>query len=255
MNQAATAPASLLRRLQRALRRNSPAEFARLCAANFAALFTGRWKDQAYVYDASFDREHGVDTAGVVEVDELAADHAVKASAKRYEATPPECFRFLLGEAGIQRPADYSFVDLGSGKGRVLLLAALTGFKTVAGVELCENLHRIASENIRRAKGLPAPPQAILGDATSFPFPPGPTLCFLNNPFGRDVLQSMLDNIERSLRASPRDFRLVYYHCNHAALIDARKSWRSLSRGHWQSPSHHYAVYLWDGGEASDQGC
>jgi predicted RNA methylase len=237
---------SLWRRIERAFRRNSLGGFVRLCFANVAAIFTGRWKDQAYVYDHSFDREHGVDTAGVVEVDELVAGDDAKLSARRYEATPPDCFRFLVAEAGVERPCDYAFVDLGSGKGRVLLLAGLAGFKSACGVELCENLHRIATANISRSSGLATRPQALLGDATSYDFPPERTVCFLNNPFGPEILERALENIERSLHASPREFRLIYYHCNHAAVVDARTGWHCTSRGHWQSPSHHYAIYRWD---------
>lgn len=251
MNQAASAEISLPARLRRALRRNSLPGLVKLCVANLAAILTGRWKDHAYVYDDTFDRAHGVNTAGVVEVDELVAGHAAKASAERYEATPPSCFRFLLDEAGVHRPRDYSFVDLGSGKGRVLLLAGLTGFKSVTGVELCENLHRIANANISRASGLVTRPQALLGDATACAFPDGPTVCFLNNPFGPPLLERALENIEASLRASPRDFLLIYYHSNHAGLIDARKGWRCVSRGHWQSPSHHYAIYAWQPRQAA----
>jgi predicted RNA methylase len=251
MNHIPSAEISIPGRLARAYRRNSLSGLLKLCITNLTALFTGRWKDHAYVYDDSFDREHGVSTAGVVEVDEMAADHGLKASAERYEATPPECFRFLLDEAGIQRPGDYSFVDLGSGKGRVLLLAGLAGFKSVTGVELCGNLHRIASDNISRATGLATRPLAVLGDATSHHFPEGPTVCFLNNPFGPPLLQRALENIESSLRAASRDFLLIYYHCNHFALVDARQSWRCLSRGHWQNPGHHYAIYAWDPDQAA----
>jgi predicted RNA methylase len=246
MGQAATA---ITRRIGRAFRRNGLSGFIKLCFRNLATLAAGRWKDHAYVYDVSFDRKHGVETAGVVEVDELVADRASKASAQRYEATPPECFSFLVAEAGIGRPGDYSFVDLGSGKGRVLLLAALAGFRSVTGVELCENLHQVASANISRSRGLAVLPKAILADATSYDFPPEPTLCFLNNPFGPQILQRTLENIERSLRDSPRDFRLIYYHCNHAGLVDARKDWHCVSRGHWQNPAHRYAIYQWRGQE------
>jgi predicted RNA methylase len=245
MNPAAGAEISILRRLHRAYRRNSPSGLLKLCLANLAAFSTGRWKDHAYVYDDSFDREHKVSTAGVVEVDELVARHAAIASAERYEATPPQCFRFLVDEAGIRRPGDYSFVDLGSGKGRVLLLAGLAGFKTVTGVELCENLHAVARANIGRATGLATRPQAILSDAASHLFPQEPTVCFLNNPFGPPLLERALENIEASLHASPRDFLLIYYHCNHAGLVDAREGWRCVSRGHWQNPGHHYAIYAW----------
>jgi predicted RNA methylase len=246
MEQAPGAQLSILARLERAFRRNSLPQLLMLCFKNLRALSTGRWKNHAYVYDLSFDREHGVDTAGVVETDELVAPDGAKASAERYEATPPECFRYLVHGAGIRSPGDYHFVDLGSGKGRVLLLAALEGFKSVSGVELCEHLHRVAVSNIGRSTRLPVRPEAILGDATRLQFPSAPTLCFLNNPFGPQILRQTLDNIEGSLRASPREFLLIYYHCNHAALLDARPGWHKVAGGNWQDPSHHYAIYQWE---------
>jgi predicted RNA methylase len=238
-------------RLSRALRRNSFSGILKLCLINAAALLTGRWKQHSYVYDRSFDSEHGVDTAGVVEVDELVAGDSSKTSAERYEATPPECFAYLLDAAGIHDRSGYHFVDLGSGKGRTLLLAQFAGFRTVTGVELCENLHRIALANMERKwpAGSGALPRPIHGDATAYSFPPEPTVCFLNNPFGPPVLQKALDNIERSLRAEPRHFILLYYHCNHADILDERPGWRCTSRGHWQNPAHHYAVYRWAAGE------
>jgi predicted RNA methylase len=252
MIEAAASGISFPARLVRAVRRNSLSGFLKLCLVNAAALLSGRWKQHSYVYDDAFDREHGVDTAGVVEVDELVADSSSKTSAERYEATPPECFTHLLDEAQIGDRSGYHFVDLGSGKGRTLLLAQLAGFRTVTGVELCEELHRIALANMERkwpacSGALPRP---LHGDATSYPFPPEPTVCFLNNPFGPPVLEKALDNIEQSLRAAPRDFVLLYYHCNHADVLEARAGWRCTRRGHWQNAAHHYAIYKWDAREA-----
>jgi predicted RNA methylase len=249
MIQPAGAGLSPGRRLQRAFKRNGLLGFLKLCLRNLAVLTSGRWKDHAYVYDQTFDSQHGVDTSGVVEIDELVADHPAKSSARRYEATPPECFHFLVEEAGVQSPGEYDFVDLGSGKGRVLMLAGLAGFRSVSGVELCENLHRIASTNISHTfdEASAERPVALLGDATTYGFPARPTVCFLNNPFGLPILDKALNNIEESLRTSPREFLLIYYHCNHAPLIDARQGWSCVSRGHWQNPSHHYAIYTWRG--------
>lgn len=231
----------------RALRRLGPGGFARLVGQNVQLLLSGRAAAHRYVHDDAWDRAHGVDTAGSLEVCEIDAPEAAKAGAVRYEPTPPECFGFLIDRAGLGDPAGYGFVDLGSGKGRVAMLAALAGFGKVAAVEFGADLHAAATENFRRfAAGRDAARiSAVHGDARAFRWDAEPTVCFLNNPFSGDVLDSVLDAIERSLREAPRAFVLVYYHCNHVDRLDARQGWRALGRGHWRDPSHHYALFSW----------
>lgn len=235
----------ILTRAARALRRKGPSGFLRLSLYNLQLLVTGGLARHSYVYDKSFDRQHGVDTAGVAEVDEIEAPAETMAQARRYEATPPECFRFLLRETRIADPGDYSFVDLGSGKGRVLILAALAGFKDVVGVELGRRLHRTAVGNLKKLAelGRPAGVRCINGDAARFRFPPRPTLCFLNNPFGAEVLGRVLDNIEASLAGDARDFVLIYYHPDHRAVLDGRVGWTEVASGCWRDKGHGYAIY------------
>jgi tRNA1(Val) A37 N6-methylase TrmN6 len=50
-------------------------------------------------------------------------------------------------------PGRYDFVDFGSGKGRVLLIASQFPFCQVIGVEFDRRLHAIAQENIRLFDG------------------------------------------------------------------------------------------------------
>lgn len=244
-------PRALGRRAARALRRLGPWEFLRLCARNLYLLATGRAAQHAYVYDDTFDREYGTDTAGAVAVDEMGdvPEGAVSASAEAYEATPPECFDHLIAEADLGSLRTYRFVDLGSGKGRALLLAALRGFEDVVGVEFAKDLHSIACENIKRLST--SHPHVriatVLGDAGTYRFERVPTVCFVNNPFGPEVLTRALHNMEASLRAAPREFRLIYYHCNHVGLIDGRTGWEPISRGHWPNERHHYAIFRWTG--------
>jgi predicted RNA methylase len=240
---------SLASRGKRALRRLGPAGFARLVGHNMRLLLTGVAREHRFVYDDAWDRAHGVDTAGSLEVCEIDAPEAAKAEAARYEPTPPECLSFLVGRAALSDPADFTFVDLGSGKGRVAMLAAQAGFRKVVAVEFGAALHAAATENFRRfAAGREvAPISAVHGDAREYRWEAEPTVCFLNNPFSGSVLDSVLDSIEPSLEAAPRPFALIYYHCNHADRVDARAQWRPLDRGYWRSLSHHYAVFSWRG--------
>ena len=218
----------------------------RLCAYNLALLATGRARQHAYVHDDRFDRDYGVETAGVLAVDEMFAATNLKTTAEAYEATPPESFSYLLREAGVSEPNRYTFVDLGSGKGRALLLAALSGFDQVVGVEFCSQLNSAACTNIARFSKLRAAKvTALLGDAGSYQFPPCPTVCYINNPFGPEVLRRALDNIEASLRAAPREFRLIYFHSNHVGVVREREDWEEISCGNWRYKRHHYAIFRW----------
>ena len=65
-----------------------------------------------------------------------------------YQPTEPELFREMMGALPIELER-FTFVDIGSGKGRTLLMASEFPFKRIVGVELMEELHRAAEENLR----------------------------------------------------------------------------------------------------------
>ena len=85
-------------------------------------------------------------------------------------------------------PIDYTqftFIDLGSGKGRTLLIASDYPFRRIIGVELLGELHRIAQENIRTYQSPTRKCFAleiIRGDAREFTFPAEPSVIYLFNP-------------------------------------------------------------------------
>ena len=113
-------------------------------------------------------------------------------------------------------PPDWSrftFVDLGCGKGRALLLASRFPFQHILGVELDASLAAIAEANLR---GFRAPWQqchslaARHADATAVDLPVTPLLLYLYHPFLAPVLKRVLRRLERSLRQQPRELWLVY---------------------------------------------
>ena len=239
-----------LARARRAYGRLGAAGFLRLCAENVRMLLRGEASRHSYIHDLSWDREHGVDTSGRVDVDEMSAPEHEKEGAGRYEPTPAECFTYMLDEAKLGPVESYSFVDLGSGKGRVVILAALAGFRKAIGVELGEELHAVACRNfeVMGARLKECRIVALRADARSFDFPSEPTVCFLNNSFRAGVLDTVLDNIEASLAGRPRPFTLIYYHPDHAERIERRPIWQVVSKGRWRDSSHPFAIYRWRGG-------
>ena len=97
--------------------------------------------------DEAFDRQHGVDTATWVRVPDLDTSSANVEHAVRYEPSSVSEFELLMAKLRVDH-SDFTFVDYGSGKGRVLLLAAEYPFKRIVGVEFAKSLHDISQENI-----------------------------------------------------------------------------------------------------------
>jgi len=58
-----------------------------------------------------------------------------------YQPTDPALFREMMASLPIEFN-EFTFVDLGSGKGRTLLMASEYPFKKIVGVELIADLHR-----------------------------------------------------------------------------------------------------------------
>jgi SAM-dependent methyltransferase len=106
-----------------------------------------------------------------------------------------------------------TFIDVGSGKGRALLLALEYPFRKILGVELLPALNQIAQENIRK---LSRPGrrheavEAICGDATEFRFPLDPLVVLLFNPLPETDLRKLMRNLEGSLRENRRPLHVIY---------------------------------------------
>jgi SAM-dependent methyltransferase len=164
--------------------------------------------------DLFFDLRHGTDTMRWMEVRELNlanAEHAV-----RYTASKAGPLKKLL--ASLDLPKNCTFVDLGCGKGRVLLIAAKFGFRRVVGVEFSPDLCRIAAENIRIFDP-PGSIKVVCSDVATFPIRRDYTVFYLYNPFDRVVMQRFLANLQASLGEFPRSIWLIYNTPIHASLI------------------------------------
>jgi SAM-dependent methyltransferase len=134
-----------------------------------------------------------------------------------YQPTDAELFREMLETLREQTHIDfrdYVFVDLGSGKGRTLLMAADYPFRRIIGVELLPTLHQAAKDNLDRYRGEAQKCftlEAICGDATDFSFPIEHLLIYLFNPFPDSGLRRTMSNLEQSLEAHPRSAYVLYH--------------------------------------------
>jgi len=190
--------------------------------------------------DAEYDWDHRVNTtSGAVGW----RDRLLGVFHSPYQPTEPELFREMLDalrDAANLDFADYVFIDLGSGKGRTLLMAAEYPFRRIVGVELLPALHRIAQENVAAYKSKSQQCfefEAMCADATDFAFPKEALVIYLFNPFPEAGLRRMIARLEQSLRAQPRPVYVLYHNPILEHVLAESVSFKKLGG------THQYSIY------------
>ncbi|HEY1524912.1 MAG TPA: class I SAM-dependent methyltransferase [Candidatus Angelobacter sp.] len=187
--------------------------------------------------DLDYDWEHSVDTTrsnvGV------RTQLLTGVTARPYFATEPWLFKQIMQAIRIDF-SQFTFVDLGCGKGRVLLMASDYPFQRIVGVEFMAELHRAAQNNIviysnNRQRCLRI--EAVCMDARDFQFPPEPLVVYLFNPFAEPTFAKVLENLLQSVEQAPRPVYIAYRFTEFENLL-AQATWLEKIAGEEQ-----WAVY------------
>jgi hypothetical protein len=179
----------------------------------FARDSTGQRRRQRYG-DAEYDWEHRVNTTSAAVG---WRDRLLGVFYSPYQPTESSLFHEMLEALRQHSHSDFHsfvFLDLGSGKGRTLLMASDYPFRRIVGVELLPALHQDARENLKQYRSESQKCfalESICADATEFTFPEEPTLLYLFNPFPEAGLKRMIANLEQSLRDHPRVVFVLYH--------------------------------------------
>jgi SAM-dependent methyltransferase len=191
--------------------------------------------------DADFDWDRRVNTTGGTV---SARDRFLGMFHSPYQPTEPALFAemmdavaSLVGNNGFR---DVTFIDIGSGKGRALLLAADYPFRRIVGVELLPELDRIAKDNIANYKSECQKCfaiESIVGDAGEFHFPQEPLVVYLFNPLPEAGLAKLISNLEGSLRAYPRPIFILYHNPLLEGVLAGCSNLRRVDG------THQYAIY------------
>jgi len=159
-----------------------------------------------------------------------------------YQPTEPGLFHEMiemLQQNGLDL-SEFTFIDLGSGKGRTLLMASDFPFRRIVGVELLPSLHRIAQENLahyqNRSQQCRAI-QALCGDATAFVFPEEPILLYLFNPFPESGLRKTILNLASSLQSHPRAAYVLYHNPLLEPVLSKQVLWKKIAG------THQYSIF------------
>ncbi len=237
----------LLGRVVRAWRRRSIGGFSRLLIYNLRLIATGKYLKLSDVYDQSFDRQFNVETAGTEEPEFLTAEDILKTHARAYEPVSVQHMQALLEMLPSLDFGTFMFIDLGSGKGRALFVAAMHPFQQVVGVEYSQELHEIAIRNMQ-TYGNPAQKcfdiRPICADATTVSLPEFPTVCFINNPYDVSLMVKTAELLDKSVQSAPRPFFIIYLNAYCPQPIDDMPGWSRIREGFLGRAS--YVIWQWD---------
>lgn len=171
-----------------------------------------------------FDARFGTDTSGELWPWELPSIRHTGREVFGYEPVSAQRLSEILDHIPIA-PEQYTFVDLGSGKGRAVLVASRYPFKEIIGIEISSELCTIARKNVK----LYRPPEQVCRnieilnlDALEYKFPASPLIVFMYRPFGENTLMKVIANLSSALELSNNPSYVIYVNPQLEALL--RKS-------------------------------
>ncbi|MCK9412218.1 MAG: class I SAM-dependent methyltransferase [Prolixibacteraceae bacterium] len=195
----------------------------------------------------SFDDSNGVETSSMVEIDDLGVKSNKWIYSSIYQATSIEIFNniFQAIDSLSLCFSNFTFIDVGAGKGRGLMLASKYQFKNIIGIEFSPILAEIGRDNINKYminNDLTLHIEVVLIDATEYILPKEQLFIFLFNPFKKPVMKKFVSNLVHSYNESPRRMIIAYqnpviadafekipflnciYHCNDFLIYDTEYS-------------------------------
>ena len=185
------------------------------------------WRARLAAREArAFDARYGTDTVRRLPVGAMRdVPDALAAHAVHYEASTLPKLRQALAAVsrglGSRMPA-FTLLDVGSGKGLVVMHASRHPFRQIVGIEMAPELHAIAERNIARFAGAhpdAAPMHLVQGDALECPLPGGPLVVYLYNPFDATLLERFAARLE-ALVSPDREILVAYVNPVHRGVFD-----------------------------------
>lgn len=133
------------------------------------------------------------------------------------KSSPYEALNYFILENLLENfrklfPGENSLIDVGSGKGRVMVAAAHYGFKNITGVDFAKELCAAAERNINKIKT--QFPDTTFNvsckDILNYAINANDKVFFLFNPFNKEIMEKFLERIDRSVKEHKRDIYFIY---------------------------------------------
>ncbi|MBE0362175.1 hypothetical protein PULV_a3982 [Pseudoalteromonas ulvae UL12] len=188
-----------------------------------------------------FDDKHGTDTSGIAETD------VHQSSYTRYVPTPASVVTQVLSSLALDK-TQFTFIDVGCGKGRVIALAALEPFKRCIGIELSPDLAAIAQQNMSIIESDVKAEIVEIQCANILvcEFAPEDTVFFLYNPFELVIFSTFVDQVYRNVHCFGKKVQFVLIEDNELSLHLASRDWLKEKQRFQPAVGHHYDVIIFN---------
>lgn len=163
------------------------------------------------------DRVLGIDTAEHARLEDLGLGDP-----DRVDYEPSGWFDLRRILRGVEVGSADVFVDLGCGKGRVILLAGRYRFGRIIGVELSEDLSAVARRNVaaRRVHLRCADVDVVTADVADYRIPDDVSVVYIYNAVRGPIFDAVVANLIASVDRCPRTVRLIYQNAReHERLV------------------------------------
>jgi hypothetical protein len=172
------------------------------------------------VLEPYFEWSLGISTTGWVSCETLGYQHP---DWDDYSPSSYGNIRRIMRALDIQPGRDV-LIDFGSGKGRVIVMAARHPFERVIGVDSSPALNDLALRNVERARSRLACQhvEVVTSDAAAYQVPDDATVVYFASPFNGRTLDAVLDNARASLMRTPRRLSVVSHGYDAANPFESR---------------------------------
>jgi SAM-dependent methyltransferase len=171
-------------------------------------------------HDVRGAMKYGIKTFVREKLDDLTIVNADITKSSPYEALNYFMLERLLTAFRKLSSVD-SIIDLGCGKGRVMVVAAHFGFTHITGIDFAKELCEDATRNMVKAQS--AIPyinwKVINANVLDYTILPGDSVFFMFNPFVEETLVAFVTKLEESLKLFPRKTYFLYASPQHSTAL------------------------------------
>jgi SAM-dependent methyltransferase len=183
------------------------------------------------IEDSLFDFRLGLQTSEMVHVADLDISDENKIHSSPYRPTRIRYFHKLMALHLL--PTDFIFVDVGCGKGRIVIAAARHGFRRIVGIEISPQLVAMARRNVDRFRsrtGNAAEIDIQCANVLEVELPHDNQVLYLYRPFDRHVMTQFIDELRESIRLAPRDVWLIVNEVSYRDVFERDRLFSHVTR-------------------------